>query len=123
MQMEGYNKKIGEFGENIAAQYLERQGAKITGKNYYTRYGEIDLIARLGDEILFVEVKTRTSNDYGYPEEAVDWRKLIHLNKAINIYLDKECLNDIFWRIDVISVEINAKTKTAKIRWFKNLGQ
>jgi len=118
--MEGYKIRIGRYGENLAAQFLARNGVEIIDRNFYTRYGEIDLIARLGDEILFVEVKTRTGNDFGYPEEAVDSQKIKHLVKAIEIYLDNKRLS-AFWRLDAISVEINTSRKTAKIRWFKNL--
>jgi len=118
--MGDYKIRIGKYGEKIAAEFLARQGLKLLGKNYYTRYGEIDLIASSGDEILFVEVKTRTSNEFGYPEDAVDWIKVMHLNKAINIYLaDKKI--EKFWRLDVISVEVDVKNKKAKIKWFKDL--
>lgn len=119
--MDDYKVRIGRYGENLAAQFLVRNGAKIIDRNFYTRFGEIDLIARSGDEILFVEVKTRTSNDFGYPEDAVDWRKIRHLIKAINIYMASKGLDNMFWRLDAISVEINAISKVAKIKWFKNL--
>ena len=61
---------------------------KIIDKNFYTRYGEIDLIAKRGDEIFFIEVKTRTSIKYGYPETAVNRKKINHLLKAVHIYIN-----------------------------------
>jgi putative endonuclease len=119
--MEGYKIKIGKYGERLAADFLIRQGIRIIETNYYTRYGEIDLIALMGDEILFVEVKTRTSSEYGYPEQAINYFKVRHLHKAIQIYLQHKHLNN-FWRLDGISVELDCLLKKAKIRWFKNFG-
>ncbi len=120
--MNNYRLNIGKVGENLAVKYLEAKGINVIGRNYYTRYGEIDLIAQQGDEILFIEVKTRTSNDYGYPEEAVNKKKVMHLVKAINEYvMEKQIRN--FWRIDAISIELNLSSKIAKIRWFMNISE
>lgn len=119
--MDDYRVKLGKYGEQLAAKYLERHGHKVTDKNFYTRYGEIDLIAQNGDEIIFCEVKTRTSSDCGYPEQAVDYYKFRKLSKTIQIYLQEKNMEK-FWRLDVISVEINRDTKIAKIRWFKDMG-
>jgi len=120
--MEGYKKKIGKYGEDLASDFLKRRGAKILEKNYFTRYGEIDLIALMGDEILFVEVKTRTDSSYGYPEQAINYFKVKHLYKAIENYLDRKHL-DNFWRLDGISVELDCINKTAKFKWFKDVGR
>ncbi|MFA6919202.1 MAG: YraN family protein [Patescibacteria group bacterium] len=119
--MEGYKIKIGKYGEDLASDFLTRRGARIVERNYYTRYGEIDLIALTGDEILFVEVKTRTGSGYGYPEQAINYFKVRHLHKAIQIYLQDKHL-DNFWRLDGVSVELDCVSKTAKIRWFKDVG-
>jgi putative endonuclease len=112
--------RLGKYGENLAAQFLIRRGYEIVKRNYYTQFGEIDLIARLGDEILFAEVKTRTADKTGLPETAVDRHKLRHLQKAARIYLNDRGLN-CFWRLDIISVELNRTTGTAKIKWFNNI--
>ena len=111
-----HNSKIGKVGEDLAARFLEDSGYNIIDKNFHTRYGEIDLIAQNSDEILFVEVKTRTSVKYGYPEQAVDNKKIKHLLEAVKIYF-KINNNSKFWRLDVISVELN--NETPKINWFK----
>lgn len=97
---------------------MEDSGYNIIDKNFHTRYGEIDLIAQNSDEILFVEVKTRTSVKYGYPEQAVDNKKIKHLLEAVKIYF-KINNNSKFWRLDVISVELN--NETPKINWFKDI--
>jgi len=114
-----YRLVVGKYGERLAKNFLRRRGIKIIGQNYYTRYGEIDLIGRMADEVLFFEVKTRTNSNYGYPEEAVNNKKIANLMSAIGIYLNENKLEN-FWRLDVISVEINKIKKIAKIKWFKN---
>jgi putative endonuclease len=77
------------------------------GRNERSRYGEIDLLARAPDGMLvFVEVKTRTSRSFGYPEEAVDARKLEHLVSAAEAYLlEHPEMDEQGWRIDVIAIE------------------
>lgn len=120
--MDNYRQRLGRFGEIIVENYLSGYGYAVISRNFKTHYGEIDLIAQKGDEILFCEVKTRTGSDFGYPEEAVDRRKVSHLLSAVNYYLQSEQW-DRFWRLDVISVEINKARKTAKIKWFKNVSE
>ncbi|MFA5029880.1 MAG: YraN family protein [Patescibacteria group bacterium] len=119
--MSNYKIRLGKFGEQLAAEFLKRNGYKIIDKNFYTPFGEIDLIAESGDEILFVEVKARSGEDFGYPEVAVDRRKTSHLLKTIGLYLERKNLNN-FWRLDIISVEIDRARKVAKVKWFKGIG-
>ena len=66
-----YKKVLGRKGEKLVADYLKKQGCKILEKNYRTPFGEADIIVEDGEEIVFVEVKTRTSDSYGQPSEAV----------------------------------------------------
>lgn len=113
-----YRLNLGKYGERLAQDFLERRGVKIIEQNYHTRYGEIDLIGTVADEILFFEVKTRTNNHFGYPEQAVNNKKIANLLLAIEIYLAEKNI-DNFWRLDVISVEIDKHKKIARIRWFK----
>lgn len=68
-------KKIGAFGERIAADFLSRRGYKIIDWHFQTRVGEIDLIAEDNSQIIFVEVKTRTGSNFGLPEEAINREK------------------------------------------------
>ena len=120
--MSGYRLDLGRLGENLAEQFLIKRGCIILARNFSTKYGELDLIARRGDEILFCEVKTRSGNSFGYPEYAVDRVKVSHLLKAINVYLINYQIND-FWRLDAISVEVNKEDKTARIKWFRDVGR
>lgn len=113
---------VGRLGEKLAAEFLKKRGAKVIGHNFYTRFGELDLIAQLGDELLFCEVKTRTSVEYGFPELAVNQSKLEHLIKAAEIYLAEKQWTG-FWRLDTIAVQLDPAKRLAKIRWFKNVSQ
>ena len=109
-------QELGRWGEAHAAEYLVDQGYTIVARNERTPYGEIDLVAqkvsgptaesRESQELLvFVEVKTRTSQSFGYPEEAVTPRKQINLISAAQHYLQEHPDLDLDWRIDVISIE------------------
>jgi len=100
------NQEIGKLGEDIAVNYLKQKGYKILDRNFECRQGELDIIALDKKEIVFIEVKTRTSNRYGYPSEAVNKIKQKHMLQTIKYYLYVRNLNDKFVRIDVIEVYI-----------------
>ena len=112
----------GKNGEKIATKYLETEGYKIVCKNFRCLQGEIDIIAKDNENIVFVEVKTRTSFKYGEAKEAVNGTKQKHIHKAIEYYLHKNRLEDAFVRIDVIEVYImnrrnkNKSHKTCSIK-------
>lgn len=99
-------QKIGKLGENLATKYLEQQGYKVIERNFECRQGEIDIIAIDIDknELVFIEVKTRTNIKYGKPIEAVDQNKQKHLTKAVRYYLYSRHLENEFVRIDVMEI-------------------
>lgn len=99
-------QQLGAAGERRAEKYLTTLGYGFVAANYRTRFGEIDLIMRDGEVLVFVEVKTRRGSRQGYPEEAVTWFKLRHTVKAAEAYCitHKHTGN---WRIDVVAVERN----------------
>lgn len=114
-------QRLGKFGEALACKYLERKGYKIIDKNFYTRSGEIDIIAEDGNILVFIEVKTRTSQTFGLPEEAINFHKQRRLAKTVELYFLKHRLFDQDYRVDSIAIEINKKNKSAKIRHEKNI--
>lgn len=101
------NKETGKLGEDIAVHYLKQNGYVILDRNFECRQGEIDIIALDKKKIVFIEVKTRTSNKYGAPSEAVNKIKQKHMLQTIKYYLYIRNLSDEFIRIDVIEVYIN----------------
>ena len=96
---------MGRAGENRAVEFLKNKGYKILKTNYKTPFGEIDIIAEENSVIVFVEVKTRTSEDFGLPCEAVDKRKQEKYFKTATCYLQKEKKMDSECRFDVIEIE------------------
>ena len=100
---------LGRWGEAHAADYLQQQGYTVIARNVRTPYGEIDLIVQQKSEgetiAVFVEVKTRTSKTFGYPEEAITPRKQLNLVSAAQHYLQEHPDLDKNWRIDVIAIE------------------
>ncbi|HEY59101.1 MAG TPA: YraN family protein [Anaerolineae bacterium] len=113
------NKNLGKWGERQAAQYLIRAGIEIIEHNYYTPHGEIDLIGREEQQLIFFEVKTRTGSAFGNPEEAVTPKKKQHLINSALFYLQEHCENEPDWRIDVIAIKRKANQEL-EILWFKN---
>lgn len=83
-----YKKNVGDMGEEFAAMMLENSGYSIIGRNYSTKYGELDIIALRGGTIHFIEVKTRTGLDCGYPSESITKYKQDRIKKAARCYLN-----------------------------------
>lgn len=113
-----HNQKIGKWGEQAAAAYLEACGYEIVERNARTTSGEIDIVARQGEFTVFVEVKTRTSRRFGLPEEALSPRKLAHMLAAAQEYAAAHEID--FWQIDALSVEGSPETQP-RIEHFENL--
>jgi putative endonuclease len=113
-------KELGQWGENLVAGYLVRRGYKVLQQNARTPYGEIDLIAQKDEVTVFVEVKTRSSKAFGYPEEAITDQKRIHLIEASQAYLLENPELDGDWRIDVIAVLRLDNQKEPQIEHFEN---
>ncbi len=118
-------QRIGRWGENVAAAFLEQRGYHVIERNVRTRQGEIDLVARQETGgLVFVEVKTRTNDSFGLPEEAVDDRKLEHIFLAAEAYLQAHPdLAEQDWRIDVIAIQgrPGEKVEDVCIEHFKNI--
>lgn len=107
-----YQKHItGKIGENVATQYLFNKGYQIIEKNFYCKQGEIDIIAKDKEEIVFIEVKTRTNKNYGRPIDAITSYKKKHIIKSTEYYLFKNRLENMPIRIDVIEVYEKADNK------------
>lgn len=96
--------EIGKLGEDLACKYLQDKGYKIIERNFEARQGEIDIIALDQNELVFIEVKTRSNISYGKPAEAVNEIKQNHLIKTIEYYVYSRHLEDEFIRIDIIEI-------------------
>jgi len=98
-----HNQQVGQWGEQVAVEYLVSREVEVIGRNVRTPYGEIDIVAKQGDTVLFVEVKTRTSNKMGLPEESITVRKREHMIACAEHYAAEHEIDH--WQIDVISIE------------------
>lgn len=109
--MRGYRKKLGDWGEELAQKYFEDRGYVLLQSKWRAKWqksiGEIDLILVKQKEIIFVEVKTRTSLAFGYGEQAVNWSKKQKIKKSMNQFRAlNPAYDDYFPRFDVLVVEI-----------------
>lgn len=111
---------LGRTGERLAAEFLARRGYCILEQNYRCRHGEIDLVAEEGQDLVFVEVKTRRGVAYGLPEEAVTPRKRQKLREVANHYLDAHHCSERAWRIDVVAVQLSSGGKPEEIRMYQH---
>lgn len=98
-----HNQKVGQWGEEKAADYLRLKGYELIARNARTPYGEIDIIAREGDTTIFIEVKTLTSSKNFFPEHNVTARKREHMLACAEWYAAENAIDH--WQIDVIAVE------------------
>lgn len=115
------SNKLGILGEEIAAKYLISKGFKILATNYTNpsgkRLGEIDIIAEINKEIVFVEVKMRKGNsDSIVPEENINSKKLLRLRKIANHYIKTNDFWEKIYRFDAISIIYNQKENKARVK-------
>ncbi len=96
---------FGRWGEATAAAYLENNGYAILERNFHTAHGEIDIIASKAAVLIFVEVKTRSSHAFAYPEDSVTKTKQAHLLSAGAQYLQAHPESGESWQFDVIAIE------------------
>lgn len=111
-------QQFGQSSETVAARFLKKQRYKILETNYRTRQGEIDIIARDGDTIVFIEVKARTSDRFGNPKGAVTFQKQRKISMVALQYLKETKQSDVKARFDVVS--ISSQTNPPAIEVIKN---
>lgn len=105
--MDDKGKALGFRGEALAVKYLKKKGFKVIERNYHCPVGEIDLIAREGDTLVFIEIKARSSSAFGLPQDAVDRFKQEKIIRAARAYLAKHHLNEeIPARFDVVAIHV-----------------
>lgn len=103
------NVEKGRLGEEIAREYLKSKGAYIIENNYKIKSGEIDIIAKLDNELVFIEVKSRNNINYGYPAEAVNYKKIKKITDVARYYIFKNSLENLNIRFDVIEIYLKNK--------------
>lgn len=127
-----HTRKVGDIGENVACTFLKKNGFTVIDRNYFKKWGELDIVARKDGFLHFFEVKsvvrqyeTKSFIERDYvrsPEENVHSLKVRSLRKIIQTYLvEKGGGLDVVFEFHVLSVFLNKKTRTARIKWIKNV--
>ena len=109
----------GRRGERIACRHLMRHGFDVLARRFQGRFGEIDIIAFDRDVIVFVEVKTRASREYGDPWEFVDWEKQQHFRRAAEEFIARFALGQYAYRFDIVAV-VAAGTPREEVAHYRN---
>jgi putative endonuclease len=114
------NREVGILGEEIARDFLEGRGYRILETNYRCPEGEIDIIARHGETLVFIEVRTRRSLNFGTPEESITPAKKGHLRAAAAHYGQSHTNLPASWRIDVVAIEMGKNGQIGRIELIEN---
>jgi len=113
-------KDTGILGEKLAKDFLKKKGYRITETNYRCPEGEIDIVAKHSDYLVFVEVRTKTSREFGSPEESITPAKKERMKATAAHYQQTHHNLPSLWRIDVVAVELNQKGKPSRIELIEN---
>lgn len=114
-------QQTGSHGENLACEYLRKQGYQIVERNYRIRGGEIDIVAKDGEYLVLIEVKTRWSHEYGSPAESMTPWKIRYLLKTARFYLQKINWGNRPYRLDFVGVDFAQSRESPKIELIKNI--
>lgn len=123
-QMKIQNRSKGSFAENIAAKYLAKNGWEIIEMNFSIKWGEIDIIASKDDVLSFVEVKAKTSDQFGTPEEMINRNKIFQIRRIADLYLEKHPklrTNFTTFRIDAIAIVLEGN-EVKSLNHYENVG-
>jgi putative endonuclease len=113
-------RETGARGEKLAAGHLKKRGYRIVETNYRCRDGEIDIVARKKDCMVFVEVRTKTTSEFGMPEESVTPAKQARMRRAAIRYVQAHRGLPEAWRIDFVAVELDRTGKATRIEVIEN---
>ena len=123
-------QKVGEIGENVACRFLMKHGFEIVERNYWKKWGEIDIIAKKEGVVRFIEVKTVScvtldniehKIDNYRPEDNIHPWKLKRLSRTIQTYLLEKGSDDIDWQFDVITIYLDMSNKKAKVNFLEDI--
>lgn len=116
--MKTQNRAIGRLAENLAAESLVKKGFEILERNFSNRFGEIDIIAKDKDILVFVEVKAKKGIEFGMPEEMINARKLNKVRHMATIYMNGESLP---CRIDVVAIVLSDTNGLVRLNHYQNV--
>ncbi len=113
-------RDVGILGEKLAVNFLKRRGYSIRETNFRCKQGEIDIVSEKNDFLVFVEVRTKTNNDFGSPEESITHAKKEKVIASALAYISTHRNSSTLWRIDFVAVELDRNGKAIRIELFEN---
>lgn len=119
MEQNKHKIDVGKEGEEIAVTFLKSKGYEILERNYHFGHGEIDIVAKDKECLVFIEVKTRINLELGEPEYAVNQKKIKQIKKMAELYLFDKEIEEADCRFDVVAVLLNDR-KNPKITHYEN---
>ncbi|MEK7542610.1 MAG: YraN family protein [Patescibacteria group bacterium] len=120
MKNKQLNLAVGRLGEKLAREYLQKKGYKILEQNYRTRYAEIDLVAKRKDVLVFVEVRTKVGEQFGTPEETLNFYKLKKVRQNAAAYA-AHVRWDKLYRIDAVCIVLGENHALQRIAHYENI--
>lgn len=116
--MKRLNRQTGKLAENLAADTLREKGYTIIERNFSNRFGEIDIIAKDKEILVFVEVKAKIGTEFGHPEEMINKKKLSKIRHMATIYLNG---NSVPCRLDIIAIVLNPDNSLLRLSHYENV--
>lgn len=113
-------RDTGTLGEKLAQAFLSKKGYRILETNYRCRHGEIDIVAQQGDCLVFIEVRTKTSAQFGSPEESITAAKMEKLREVATHFQQSLQNLPASWRIDMVAIELDRSKKPTRIELIEN---
>ncbi len=121
--MSTHRIRLGKWGEGVAARFLQEKGYVLVATNYRCRWGEVDIVAQEGEELVFVEVRTRRGVEFGTPEESVTAAKARKLVATAQEFLLEHDQVNAGWRIDLIAIRLDGDRKVQDITHLRHAVQ
>jgi putative endonuclease len=113
-------KETGILGEKLARDFIKKRGYHIVETNYRCRYGEVDIVARYKEYLVFIEVRTKSNRSFGTPEESITAAKKVRMRRVTEYYYQSHERLPENWRIDLVAVELNESGKPGRIEVVEN---
>jgi len=123
--MKKFNRNLGAKGEQIAAEFLEGKGYRISKRNFFTKFGEIDLICIKDSLLIFVEVKLKVGEDFGSPEEMINPQKIKQVERIAGLFLLKNPeikAKFLSYRLDAVCIVLGPAGEILRLNHYENLG-
>lgn len=116
--MKTLNLYTGKLAEDLACDHLKKKGYLLVERNFRNRFGEIDIIAKNKDTLVFIEVKAKTGKDFGSPEEMINSKKLFKVRRMAEVYLNGK---NSLCRIDVVAVVLGDNNNLIRLTHYENV--